>query len=101
MYIYNITVQVGHAIAPGWLKWMREVHIPGVMATGMFTHHRIVKLLEVEESEGLTYAVQYFCTSLDAYRQYISQYAPALREEVNKQWGDQLISFRTLMEVIN
>ena len=52
MLIYNITIQVNWTIHNEWLPWMQEVHIPEVMATGMFTHFRILRLLEVDESDG-------------------------------------------------
>jgi hypothetical protein len=101
MYIYNVTTQLSWAIHNDWLKWMRETHIPEVVGTGCFTHHRIVRLLEVDESEGPTYAVQYFTDSLETYRRYITQYAPALRLHAQKKWGESCISFRSLMEVVH
>ena len=45
MLIYNVTVKVEPGIAADWLQWMRQEHIPEIMATGCFTHHQIVQLL--------------------------------------------------------
>ena len=101
MLIYNVTNQVAHNIQEDWLKWMKTEHIPEVLATGMFTHHRLVKLLETDETDGLTYAIQYFCNTIEQYEQYINNYAPALRQKAQERWGAQFIAFRTLMEVIN
>lgn len=101
MFIYNVTVQVNHSVHEDWLNWMKSEHIPDVLATGMFTHHRMLKLLETDESDGITYAIQYFCNTKDMYDQYISRFAPEMRQKVADRWGNQVIAFRTLMEVIN
>jgi len=101
MYIYNVTTQLSWAIHPQWLQWMKEEHIPAVVATGCFTHHRMVKLLEVDETEGPTYAVQYFAESLETYRRYITLFSPKLQQQTQKTWGEACISFRSLMEVVH
>lgn len=101
MYIYNVTTQLSWAIHTDWLKWMQDLHIPEVVTTGCFTHHRMVRLLEVDETEGPTYAVQYFTDTLDSYRRFNTQHAPKLRQDGLKRWGDTCISFRSLMEVLH
>jgi hypothetical protein len=101
MIIYNVTTQVNWGIHEAWLKWMKEEHIDRVMASGCFTHHRIVKLLEVDDADGPTYAVQYYCHSPEQYQQYVRLHAPKLRQESLDKWGDQFISFRSLMEVVH
>lgn len=100
MIIYNVTIQPSWQIHDEWLAWMREVHVPDVMKTGMFTHHRILRLLDVDETEGPTYAFQYFATSKERYDHYISLFAPELRNKTYEKWGDQFIAFRSLMEVV-
>ena len=101
MLIYNVTTKVSLEIQADWLHWLKEEHIPEVMATNMFTHHRLLRLLDTDESDGFTYAVQYFCNSHELYEHYISHFAPGLRQKALDRWGNQFISFRTLMEVIN
>ncbi len=101
MFIYNVTAKVDPAVHESWLRWMQEIHIPDVLSTGMFTHHRILRLLEMDETDGVTYAVQYFCSSFQHYLNYIEQYAPVMRKSVAENWGDQVMLFRTIMEVIN
>ncbi|HZH95967.1 MAG TPA: DUF4286 family protein [Flavisolibacter sp.] len=100
MIIYNVTIQVDNAIAAEWLTWLQEVHIPDVMATNCFTEFKIVRLLEVDESDGPTYATQYFAESKADYNRYIEIYAPALRQQSINKWGDNFVAFRTLMKII-
>jgi len=63
MILYNVTVKIDRAIDADWLQWMRERHIPEVMDTGIFTENKLYRLLDQDESEGITYAIQYACRS--------------------------------------
>ena len=100
MYLYNITYLVPHAIATDWLNWMKEEHVPEMLATGQFTHHRIMQLIDVDETEGITFAFQFYTETADHYQKYISAFAPALRAKANKRWGDQVVGFRTIMKSV-
>ncbi|HEX5668638.1 MAG TPA: DUF4286 family protein [Chitinophagaceae bacterium] len=100
MIIYNVTTQVNWKIHEAWLEWMKTEHIPEVLATGLFTHHRLLRLIEVDETEGPTYAIQYFTSVREKYELYISSHAKELREKVLTKWGDQVFAFRSLMEVV-
>ncbi len=101
MFIYNITTKVTWEINDAWLLWMKQEHIPAIMATECFTDHRFVKLLETDETEGPTYALQFFAATMDDYNRYIEVFAPALRNESGKKWGNQSIGFRSLMQLVN
>ena len=100
MIIYNVTVKVDWKIEEQWIQWMKETHIPAVMATGCFTRYQLVRLLDIDEIEGPTYAAQYYAETRDKLDEYIHQFAPALRKDGLDRWGDQFIAFRTLMEVV-
>ncbi|MCE3282180.1 MAG: hypothetical protein K0Q66_917 [Chitinophagaceae bacterium] len=101
MFIYNVTIKVDASIHDQWLNWMKETHIPAVMSSGCFEKFVLVRLLETDETEGPTYAVQYFALSRAQYNRYIEMHATRLRKESSDQWGERFIAFRTLMEVID
>jgi hypothetical protein len=100
MIIYNVTLNVDEDVAENWLQWMRTVHIPDVMATGMFLDSRICRVL-AEEEGGLTYAVQYTCADMATYERYKNEHAPRLQAETQKKFGGQFAAFRTLLEVVH
>ncbi len=100
MIIYNVTTKVSDAIAIEWLHWLKEEHIPSMTGTGCFTHAIILRLLEVDNTEGPTYAVQYFAENQQSYDKYIAEFANEMRQEAFKKWGDQFISFRSLMHIV-
>lgn len=101
MFIYNVTIKVAHGIANEWLIWLQQEHIPEVLATQCFTKATIVKLLEIDDSEGPTYAIQYVAESKALYNAYIDKYATLLKDKSYKKWGDQFIAFRSLMQVVH
>jgi Domain of unknown function (DUF4286) len=99
MLIYNVTTGVDKKIEREWLIWMKEVHIPDVMKTKMFSSHRMYRVL-AEDEDTVSYAIQYSATSLHQVEHYLETFAPALREEVKKKFGDKAVSFRTLLEEV-
>lgn len=100
MFIYNVTIQVTWAIHEQWLEWMTTIHMPEVVATGCFSSSRLLRLVEVDETDGPTFAAQYTAASKSLYNQYISQYAEGLRKKSFDQWGDQFIAFRSVMQQV-
>lgn len=100
MLVYNITYAVSHEIHEAWMTWMKGIHIPEIMSTGLFSSFKMLRLLEVDEEEGLTFAVQFHAEKEEHYRKYIAEHAPALRLHATRQWGDQVIGFRTLMAIV-
>lgn len=100
MVIYNVTLKVSWNIHDRWFEWMKTMHIPDVMQTGMFKENRFMRLLDVEEEDGPTYAVQYMAESREKVDEYVSRFAPKLRKDLTDRFGDNVIAFRTLMEVV-
>lgn len=101
MIIYNVTTKVEASIADEWLQWMKNEHIPDVMQTGCFSSNKVVRLLEVDDSEGPTYAIQYNAESKADYNRYIQLHAAALRDKSYQKWGDRFIAFRSVMQVVD
>jgi hypothetical protein len=100
MLIYNVTIKVDQQIADNWLNWLLQEHIPDIMQTKCFVDYKVVRLLEVDDSEGPTYAVQYNAESKADYNRYIEMYSSQMRERSFKKWGNQFIAFRSVMEVV-
>ncbi|HVK97385.1 MAG TPA: DUF4286 family protein [Flavisolibacter sp.] len=100
MIIYNVTTKVEDSIAEDWLQWMMEEHIPEVLGTRCFSEYKLVKLLEVDDAEGPTYAVQYLAESKADYNRYIQIHAATLRKKTIDKWGTRVIAFRSVMQVV-
>jgi len=100
MILYNVTLNIDNAYHDEWLDWMRNKHVPNLMATGLFVKNSILRLLTEENNGGTTYAFQYFLRNLDDLEAYENVHAEALRAEVQERYGDKLVSFRTVLEVV-
>ena len=100
MIIYNVTTKVRWDILEGWLAWQLEEQIPAIMATRLFDNHQVYRLLEQDEEEGPTFVAQFFTSTLERYRQFVIEFAPALQQAGYEKWGNGFISFRTLLESV-
>jgi len=85
MFLYNVTLILDDAAADEWLQWMQEIHIPEVLATGMFVSNRLLKVVD-SPNEGVTYCAQYIAETLENYNEYQKTYAPVLQEKLNEKF---------------
>jgi hypothetical protein len=99
MIIYNVTVNIEDDVRDEWVKWMKEVHIPDVMNTGLFLEYRMARVM-VDEESGTTYSIQYTSASMDDLNEYLEQHAPKLRKDVADRYEGKFVAFRTLLEII-
>ena len=100
MILYNVTVKIDLDVHNDWLQWMQEVHIPEVMATGLFLDNRIAKVLLQDESDGISYSFQYTCADMATMQKYTALHAPNLQKAHAARYKDKFVAFRTLLEVI-
>lgn len=100
MFVYNVTCNVADEIVEDWLQWMQSIHIPEVLATGRFRNCRLTRVL-VQEQDGQTFSVQYDFQTEEDFRIYEEMYADNLREETQKRFGDKVLAFRTLLQILN
>jgi hypothetical protein len=99
MIIYNVTVSVEESIKADWLTWMQDVHIPEVMATGVFSKSQINRVM-VQGDSGNTFAIAYTCNSMKDLHKYQVKFAPELQKKHVARYGEKAVAFRTLMEVL-
>jgi len=100
MIIYNSTNKVHPGIESAWLQWQKEEHIPDIMRSGQFTSYKIFRLLEQDDSDGVTYVIQFTAPTQEHYQHYLDAFAPAHRQKAFDKWGDLFIAFRTVMQVV-
>lgn len=101
MYIYNVTINIDEAVHLVWLKWMKEKHIPDMLATGKFNTAKMSQVMVEEEMGGITYAVQYTTDSLETLQEYYKEDADKLRNEALSLFKDKFVAFRTELKVID
>jgi hypothetical protein len=100
MIVYNVTVKVDLSVHELWVRWMKEDHIPKVLETGCFSDYKLYRIMEENQSDGMTYAVQYFALQLSNYFDYKEKHAERLQKESRDTWPDKYNSFMTLLREI-
>ena len=101
MLLYNVTITVDLNVHLNWLKWMRETHIPDVMATGMFRSYRISKLLYHEHTDAEIYTMQYLGKDKLHLERYMEEFAPELQRQHQQRFAGKFTAFRTVMELVD
>lgn len=99
MIIYNVTISVDESITSDWLNWMKNEHIPQVMACGLFIKAKISKIITEADSSN-TYAVAYSCLNIKDLHQYQIHFSRELQRKHIARYGDKAVAFRTIMETI-
>ena len=103
MIIYNVKVSIDDDVHDDWLRWMKDVHIPDVMKTGMFTDHNICRVLSDPTHNlhvGHSYSIQYVCKNMDDYNRYMEDFAPRLQQEHSNRYKGKFEASRILLEVV-
>ena len=102
MIIYNVTLNVDDSIREEWLEWMRKIHLPEMLQTGLFVEYKFLRLIDDtdEDTTGSTYAVQFFMNDVKDFLDYTENHAAALRKKTMDKYGEKILSFRTLLEVL-
>jgi len=101
MIIYNVTINVEEDIHHEWLKWMRNKHIPDMLATQKFTGAKLSKVLVDEKMGGTTYSIQYTAKDRETLNSYYKECAKAMRAEGNQLFPNKFVAFRTELEIIS
>ena len=100
MIVYNVTVKVELEIHEMWVQWMKADHIPRILETGCFTDYKMYRIMEEDQADGMTYAVQYFTPELSKYFDYQNNHAPAMQKEMKDVWQEKYAAFRTLLREV-
>ena len=100
MILYNVTVILEESAEREWLAWMKQEHIPEVMATNCFVSNRMLKVLD-SPNEGVTYCMQYIAETPEAYENYKNQFAADLQAAAMSRFENRFVAFRTLMQFVD
>lgn len=101
MYIYNVTINVDDEVHDAWFDWMKNRHIPDMLATGKFIEAKMSRVMVQEETGGTTYSIQYGLKDKASLVTYYEEDAERLRDDGLKRFGDKFVAFRTEMEVLD
>ncbi|GGB94303.1 DUF4286 family protein [Dyadobacter sediminis] len=98
MILYNITVNISYQAEKDWLHYMKTIHIPEIIATGIPLECKLLRLLTEIENEGSTYTSQLLFRTMEDFLAYQTHHQADLQERHHALFNGQYVSFRTLLE---
>ncbi|OQD43607.1 DUF4286 family protein [Croceivirga radicis] len=101
MIIYNVTTNIDDSVHDEWLSWMKDIHIPAMLATKKFVEAKMCKVVVKEEMGGTTYSVQYRSIDRPTLESYYTEHAENMRLQGERLFPNKFVSFRTELEVIS
>lgn len=100
MLLYNVTVGIDQGSEEEWLRYMREKYIQDVLNTGLFTGHKMYKVLHDQEDGTISYSIQYFARNIEDVQQYLETFAPAIIEAHRNRFKNRHVTFMTLLDEV-
>ena len=98
--LYSVTVKIDLDVEKDWLNWMKNTHIPDVMDTNMFLSYRMYRVLGQDESDGITYSIQYVCQDMKTLHKYTITQGQKLQAEHSSRYKNKYVAFRTMLEIL-
>jgi hypothetical protein len=99
MLIYNVTTIIEPDIQQDYLDYMKNEHMPEVMATAKFINCNLFQLTE-PVNEGLTYCAQYVANTQEDLEDYRQNHSPALQAKFQIKFPAKVVAFRSILEKI-
>lgn len=97
MILYNITFAIEKNIEDEWRQWIKDQHIPRVMAYQLFSDYRFYKVLSTEPGDNPSYCLQYFVPAITDFQFYLEKYASEVMKHLD-QYRGQYAAFQTILE---
>lgn len=93
--LYSVWCDVDPGVEKEWETWMRQVHVPQVVAAGAFLGAKMYALREGAAAKWVTIYEAKDRRALDAY---LGGPAKGLREDYQKHFGDKSKLTRMVLE---
>ena len=100
MIILNTTFVIHAPLETEFIKWVDEVYLPSAHAAGVFGKPTVARVLTRIEPETESIAVQLPADDQKRAEHWHDETASLLRDDLHARWGDRMMFFTTLMEVI-
>lgn len=101
MIIFNTTYHADNARKDEFIGWLKESYIPAVLEHGLLQEPQLTRIFADNEEEGTSLSLQFKSPDTQALERWHEECGEALLAEMQKRFGDQVLGFSTLLEVID
>lgn len=98
--LYIVHVQIDRDAAPQWEPWMKDHHIPEVLATGCFIQCLMARDEALDTPERLAYRMLYLARDAAALATYQRDHAAALQKDHNDRYQGRLTARREQLPLV-
>ena len=99
--LFNMTINIDHAVHDQWMVWMTQIHIPEIMNTNCFESWKMSRVLGADDSKGINYAIQFVSPGIKAFEEFRDGHMKKLQDIHNQKFKDQYVLFMTLLEILD
>ena len=100
MLIYNTTYHVEEDQEKYFLIWIQEYYFPEIEKNGILHVPRILRVLSHREEGSACFSVQFEVEDSAQLHRWHCEQGVKLNDELLRIFGDKVVGFPTLMEVI-
>ncbi len=93
MIYYEVTLECSESTAPALEQWMRNRHIPNMLATECFA------TIHFDRSDG-RFRTVYQAVNRQDFDRYLADHAPRLREHFQKKFPSGVVVSREMWEQV-
>ncbi len=97
--LFNETYSVDPVIHKEWRKWVSIQYVPKCVHLGKFLNYRISRMLNTEETNGMTYSIQFLVPDQTTLEKYYKNGLPQMQQSMQDEFGEKALVFRTIMEL--
>ncbi|MEG1617539.1 MAG: DUF4286 family protein [Bacteroidales bacterium] len=101
MIIFNTTYHVEMATVDDFVTYVRNQFVPAATRSEELTHPRLTRILSHEDEGGVSFALQFQVTDPMKLDDWYDEIGDELNEEFVANFGEKVVGFSTLMEVID
>ena len=94
MVTYEITATVRADLVGAYERFMRDQHIPDLLATGLFSSATLGR------SQPGRYRIRYEARSREALDRYVAEHAPRLRAHLQREFPEGIELSREEWEIL-
>jgi hypothetical protein len=100
MLLYNVTFHVALEVVEPFRNYLEKKHLPEIQESKAIIDYKLLRLLQQDETEAVTFALQYFLHDAGTYHHHISVMDVSLKTDLSERFGENVLYFCTLMETI-
>lgn len=101
MIVYNTTFHIDKAREEEGLAYLRTCFIPQAVAGGSLLRPRLMRVMHTDDAEGSSYSVQFHVADEATLEAWYRTAGVALHRQLAARFGEQMVGFSTLLEVID